>query len=96
VPAAAGNLKGKKTENRLMIPTETLSPTIARALGVVPKVDPFRPSFLNWVLDETDRLLATVSMESSREERFRVQNRIADLNAAAYSYGQWLQANAPG
>ena len=49
-----------------------------------------RTSFLNWAADEMSQLRESITGDTSREERFQVQNRIATLSAATNGYGQWL------
>lgn len=68
-----------------------LSPGIARDLEERDRLHESRPpSFLNWVLEETDRLRARITPDTAREERFRIQNEIAALSGPAYGYGQWI------
>ncbi len=75
-----------------MTGAEALAPGIARDLeaGVPPRA----PSFLNWVLEETERLRGTITPETTRDERFRIQNQIATLSGVAHGYGQWLLARS--
>lgn len=71
---------------------EQLSPTMARQLGAVEGTGATPPSFLNWVVEETDRLHRKSTPTLRREERFTLQNQAATLAGAAYGYGQWLYA----
>lgn len=70
-----------------------LSPGIARELGapVFPEMER-PPSFLNWAVEEMDRLRSRITPDTTRDERFRIQNQVATLGAAAHGYGQWLAA----
>jgi hypothetical protein len=72
-----------------------LAPGIARDLaGPEEPERQFRPSFINWALDEIERLHTRITPDTPRQERFEVQNRIATIRGTAHVYGQWLYANA--
>jgi hypothetical protein len=73
-----------------------ISERTLRGLPVWPDGEAVLPctSFLNWAADETARLRGTITGDTSREERFQIQNRIATLSAAANGYGQWLYRTA--
>lgn len=74
--------------------TGELAPAIALALGASLAWDEVNPSFLNWAVEETDRLRATITPETTRETRFEIQNRIAAIAGTAHAYGQWLYTHA--
>ena len=69
-----------------------LAPEIARHVEALPEwADVNAPSFLNWAVEEIERLHGLVSAGETRERRFELQNQIATIEGAAYRYGQWLR-----
>lgn len=72
----------------VMPPAAELCPGIALQLD---EAAPTRtPSFLNWAVEEIERLRTRITSDSTREERFEIQYRIATLAGTAHAYGQWL------
>ena len=68
-----------------------LAPEIARELESVGYAqDCWHPSFLNWAVEEMDRLRASITPETTPDQRFQIQNRVATIAGTAHSYGQWL------
>jgi hypothetical protein len=77
--------------------TAGLSPRIVREIEQMDASWETRsPSFLNWVVEEIDRLRAGITSDTTREERFRIQNDIASLSGPAHRYGQWLYHRSAG
>jgi nucleotide-binding universal stress UspA family protein len=54
----------------------------------------FRPGFLNWAVDEIDRLQGKAAAEDAPDARRDLQNRADALLAVARAYGEWLQRAA--
>lgn len=50
--------------------------------------------FLNWAVMEVERLRDESAHNMDRQERFRIQNVAATIQAAANLYGEWLAKNA--
>lgn len=48
------------------------------------------PSFVNWAAGEVTRLRASITTDTTREERFQIQSRVGALLGVAHSYGLWL------
>jgi len=77
-------------------PSQLIAPAIAKALQGEPgeRADECRPSFLNWAIEETDRLRESITAVITQEARFQIQNRIATIGGTAHGYGQWIYSTA--
>jgi hypothetical protein len=53
------------------------------------------PCFLNWAVDEIQRLHAQITPDVTREVKFRIQTEIATISGTAYRYGQWIYQHSP-
>ncbi len=51
------------------------------------------PPFLQWADEEVVRLHAKAHQESDRQIRFRIENEVATIEAAATLFRRWLEAN---
>ena len=51
------------------------------------------PPFLKWADEEVARLHQASHQEGDRQIRFRIENEVATIEAAAVLYRRWLAAN---
>lgn len=51
------------------------------------------PPFLKWADEEVARLHVKAHREDDRQVRFRIENEVATIEAAATLFRRWLKAN---